>query len=409
MDRVAITGMGVVSSLGDSHRDVHAALCQGRSGIRPVTQFASTGAPSRLAGPVADFDEKKYLPSRNLRPLDRLARLATSAVKLALVDTGWTPELLRASEAGLALGTMFGAAHTVGEFDRGTVINGPGSASPLDFANTVLNAAAGQAAIWHGLTGINSTITTGITAGLDAIGYATDLIRSGRAAVIVAGGAEEFSLEAVHAFERSGLLCGCHGDDPLPVPFHARRNGIAPGEGAAFVVLEDLDRALAGGRPVLAEIRGHASTMDTSGGKDGKLAVEAMARSIQRALRDAGCGPDEIDCLSASANGSVATDGYEACAAASALGGRAARLPVTAVKSMLGDTLGASGPMQLIDLVETMRQGTLPGIPNLDEVDAGFPLPMARPESRELNARIGLVNSVGAHGSCSSLVVALRT
>jgi 3-oxoacyl-(acyl-carrier-protein) synthase len=173
------------------------------------------------------------------------------------------------------------------------------------------------------------------------------------------------------------------------------------------VVLKDLDvhwRAAA----VLAEIqvtRAHGHFRR----KDGKLAVEAIARSIHLALRDAGCGPDDIDCLSASANGSVATDGYEACAAACALGGRAARRSVTAVKSMLGDTLGASGAMQLIDLVESMRQGMHPGIPNLDKVDAGFPLPMAGPESRELKARIGLVNAVGAHGSCCSLVVALRT
>jgi 3-oxoacyl-[acyl-carrier-protein] synthase II len=142
-----------------------------------VTQFASTGAPCRLAGPVADFEEKKYLPGRNLRPLDRLARLATSAVKLALADTGWTPELLRSSEAGLALGTMF-APSTWSVSLTGTK-SMVWLRQPAGFRQYCFNAAAGQAAIWHGLTGINSTITTGVTAGLDAMGHATDLIVPG--------------------------------------------------------------------------------------------------------------------------------------------------------------------------------------------------------------------------------------
>src|SRR5579864_2167084 len=407
MNQVVITGTGIVSALGDSPSAVHAALCEGVSAIRPVAGYDSDGLLKCWGAPIADFAEKKYFGPKNLRPLDRLSRLAAAAAKLALDDAGWTPELLRPCEAGMALGTMFGAAHTIGQFDRSALTKGPGGVSPLDFPNTVMNAAAGQSAIWHGLTGVNSTITTGITAGLHAIGYGTELIRSGRANVIVAGGAEEFSLESVYGFQRAGMLCGSHGEaEPLPVPFHARRNGLAIGEGTAFVVLEERDFAEARGARILAVIRGHGTTQDASRGDDEKSSMAAIARSIRLALAEAEVAPDQIDCLSASASGSVWFDAREGCAAAQALGGAASRVPVTAIKSMLGETLGASGAMQLVDLVETMRQGVLPGIPHLSEVDAGLPLRMAGPENREVDARIGLVNSVGHYGSCCSVVVA---
>ena len=407
MRRVVITGTGIISALGDSPATVHAALCEGVSAIRPTAGFDADGLVRGWGAPIPDFAEKKYLGLKNLRALDRLSRLAVASAKLALDDAGWTTEQLRQCEGGMVLGTMFGAAHTIGQFDRSALTRGPSGVSPLDFANTVINAAAGQAAIWHGLTGVNSTLTTGVTAGLQAIGYATELIRSGRANVIVAGGTEEFSLESVYGFQRAGMLCGSHGEaEPLPVPFHARRNGVAIGEGTAFVVLEERDFAEARGVRLLAEVLGHGSTLDPSRGYDEKSSMAAIARSMRRSLKDAGAAPEQIDCLSASASGNIRFDAREACATAQVLDGTASRLPVTAIKSMLGETLGSSGAIQVVDLVETMYQGVLPGIPGLNELDTGFPLRMAGPENREIDVRIGLVNSVGYHGSCCSVVLA---
>jgi 3-oxoacyl-[acyl-carrier-protein] synthase II len=342
----------------------------------------------------------------NLRPLDRTSRLVASAAQMALESSGWSVEMRTLQEVGLVLGTMFCSVHTISEFDRRALEAGPTYASPMDFSNTVINAAAGQTAIVHNLRGVNTTISTGLTSGLDAISYATDQIRSGRARALLAGGVEELCFESFYGFDRAGVLCrsaGSTGD--FPIPFDARRNGLALGEGAALLMLEDAALAREHGARVLGEITGHGRGYDCSRGRNGKDAVEAISSAIRQALSDAFLLPHEIDCLSASANGSQCGDRHEADAVAAGLNGQARTLPVTAVKSMLGETLGASGPMQVIALLETMRDGVLPGIPQLEEFEDGFPLEMARSESQEADVTNGLINSIGLDGHCCSLIL----
>src|ERR1043165_7526291 len=142
MKSVVITGAGVVSSLGDTPAGLHAALCEGLSGLRPVELFDTSGLGCPLGGEVKGFDAQKYLGRRNLRPLDRTSRLVASAAQMALDASGWTPEMRAEHELGLVLGTMFCSVRTIAEFDRRALEAGPGYASPMDFANTVINAAA---------------------------------------------------------------------------------------------------------------------------------------------------------------------------------------------------------------------------------------------------------------------------
>ena len=406
-NRVVITGRSVVSSLGDSPARLHASLCEGRSGIKPVRGFSTAGLACPLGGEIADFDAAKYLGQRNLRPLDRTSRLVASAAQLALEDSGWSAEMRTAQEVGLVLGTMFCSVHTISEFDRRALEAGPAYASPMDFSNTVINAAAGQTAIVHGLRGVNTTISTGVTSGLAALSYAAELIRCGRAGALLAGGTDELCFESFYGFDRAGLLCrsdGRAGD--FPIPFDARRNGLALGEGAALLMLEDAALARERGARVLGEIRGHGSSFDCSRGQVDKESVEAVAAAIRQALHDAFALPHEIDCLSASANGSELGDRHEAYGVFAGLNGQTHRLPITAVKSMLGETLGASGPMQAVALLETMRDGVLPGIQSLQEIDDDFALDLAGPDNREIDVQAGLVNSVGFDGHCCSLVLA---
>lgn len=405
-NRVVITGMSVVSALGDSPARLHASLCEGRSGIIPVRGFSTAGLGCPLGGEIVDFDAAKYLGQRNLRPLDRTSRLVASAAQLALADSGWSADMRKGEEVGLVLGTMFCSVHTISEFDRRALEAGPAYASPMDFANTVINAAAGQTAIVHNLRGVNTTISAGVTSGLAAIAYATDLIRSGHARALLAGGADELCFESFFGFDRAGLLCRneSHAGD-FPIPFDARRNGSALGEGAALLMLEDAALARERGARVLGEIRGHGSSYDCSRGHEDKESVEAVASAIRQALHDAFVLPHEIDCLSASANGSELGDRHEAYGVFAGLNGQTHRLPVTAVKSMLGETLGASGPMQAVALLETMRDGVLPGIPQLEEIEDDFPLKMVRPESDEVEVIQGLINSIGFDGHCCSLIL----
>jgi len=406
-NRVVITGAGVVSALGDSSASLQFSLCSGRSAIKPVELFNTAGLGCPLGGEIPSFDAQKYLGRRNLRPLDRTSRLVTSAAQLALNDSGLSESIRNKEEVGLMLGTMFCSVHTISEFDRRALEAGPAYASPMDFSNTVINAAAGQTAIMHNLRGINSTISTGTTSGLQAIAYAAEVIRSGRARAILAGGADELCFESFYGFDRAGLLCRSDnraGD--FPIPFDKRRNGFALGEGAALLMLENANFARERGARTLAEINGCGFGYDCLQGEDEEAAVAAIALSIRHALNDAFVGPHEIDCLSASANGSYAVDRHEAKGIFAGLNGQTRKLPVTAIKSMLGETLGASGPMQAIALLETMRDGVLPGINCLEEVDDDFAFEMIGPDNREIDLEAALINSVGFDGHCCSLVLA---
>jgi 3-oxoacyl-[acyl-carrier-protein] synthase II len=230
--RVVITGIGVISSLGDSPAALHTALCAGQSHLQPITRFDTAALVCQQAHALTAFAPETYL-GKNPRALDRTSQLVTAAATLALDHSGWSAEMRRQHEVGLVLGTMFCSLHTIAEFDRRGLTLGPNHVSPMDFANTVINAAAGQAAIWHDLRGVNSTIAGGITSGVQALAYATDLIRSGQASALLAGGAEELCFEAFCGFDRAGWLCGSqHGSrQECAIPFDARRNGFALGEG----------------------------------------------------------------------------------------------------------------------------------------------------------------------------------
>jgi len=406
--RVVVTGVGAISPLGDSPAAIHEALCEGRSAVRPIELFKTDGLPTREAGEIA-FQPREYLGNANLRPVDRTGQLVIVAAQLALEAGGWTAELRGKREVGLVLGTMFGSVHTISAFDLRALKAGPRYAKPLDFANTVINAATGQTAIWHDLRGINSTITGGATAGLQALAYAVEMIRNGRAEVLLAGGGEELCFESFYGFSRTGMLCAPdEGASACPVPFEARRNGFRLAEGSALLVLEEAESARRRGARILAEIRGHGSAYDCSRGSDPQQATSAVERAIRHALDDAGAATDAIDALSAAANGSVRGDRHEALGIGAVFGERSSRLPTTAVKSMLGEALGASGAFQTVAMLESMRTGVLPGIRGLETLEDGIPLALAAPHNRELDLGCGLVNALGHDGNACALVVERR-
>jgi 3-oxoacyl-[acyl-carrier-protein] synthase II len=398
--RVVVTGMGVITPLGDSPARLWTALAEGRSGLH---------VPEPPGGPpVADlpgFTAETYLGDHNFRPLDRTSRLLASAAGLALQDAGWSPDRLETEEVGLVAGTVFSSAHTVTEFDRRALRDGPCYASPMDFANTVINAAAGQAAIWHRLRGVNATVCAGAASGLQAVAHAADLIRSGRARVLLAGGVEELSFETMFGFGRTRLLCGAGA--PRPVPFDRGRNGFALGEGAALVVLEEEEFAAARGARALADVRGHGSQFDCSLGREEARSVAAAAAAMELALADAEVVREDIDGVSASANGSIAADRHEARALTQVFAGNT-RLAVTSMKAQLGEALGAAGAFQVVALVEAMRRGVWPGVPGLEEVEEPFLRDKVRAHSRPLSLRTGLVNSLGYDGHCCSVVLTGR-
>lgn len=398
---VVITGMGAICALGDRVDQVFEALCEGTRPFGPPTLFAAEAVPGHVVAEVPAFSPERYLRPGNVRPLDRTGRLALVGVELALADSGWSLELRETHALGLVLGTMLSGVHTIGEFDRRALQAGPEYASALDFSNTVLNAAAGQVAIWQHLRGINSTIAAGAASGVQALGYAAQLVRTGRADVLVAGGAEELAFETFLGFSRAGWLAG---QEPGgAVPFDVARRGAVLGEGAAFLVLEAEEVAAARGAGILGRVLGSANGYDpgalTSGEGDGR----PLAGTIARALRDGSVEAGSIGAVSASAHGSPALDRREAAGIEAALG---TRTPVTAIKAMTGEALGASGALQAIAVIQAMHAGRLPGIAGLTAPDPDVRLNIAA-ATGPLDASRAVVTALTPEGNCAALVLSV--
>lgn len=402
MSTVAITGAGVVTPVAHTPAELHEALCEGVGAVRPLASFAAAGLPCDLGAAVDLAGLRQELSDRPTAGIDRIGQLTIVAVRRAIAAAG-RPET---SAMGLVLGTMFSGAHTIGEFDRRVLVEGPQFASPLDFANTVLNAAAGQAAIRLSLRGANVTISAGHASGLQALAYAADLIASDRAPLLLAGGAEELCLESYLGFGRAGLMCGTNGrPGRVPVPFDVRRTGFALGEAAAFLVLErDVD-ARQRGAAVRATIAGHASAIDPDALDRGYSGRCAIADVISTALRRSNVAPEDVDIVSASANGGYDGDAEEAAALAAVFGRRSVPPAVTAIKSVLGEMLAAAGPLQAIAALEAMRDGRLPGIRGLCDAGDCACAGDLRAETRPIHIETALVTSVSPEGNCCALVL----
>ena len=402
--RVVITGAGLISELGDSSALLHQKLCAGMDGLGEIKEYKTLGFDPQPGGYISSFTPETYLKGRPLRPLDRTGRLFAAAAKLTLENSGWTAERLATHDVGVVLGTMFGSMHTISQFDRQALIDGPSCVSPMDFSNTVINSAAAQTAIWHKLRGINSTTASGATSGLMAIGYAADLIQGGRQTAVLAGGADEFCFEAFCGMERAGLLCGPASKGGCAVPFDERRTGMALTEAGALLALEEWESAKARGATVLGEICGHANAYNPARSQFGR-GQEAIIRAMQGALDNARLSPKEIDCISTAANGSIADDKNEALAIKTVFNGHTNHVWLTAIKSMLGETLGAAGVLQSIDFLETMRSSVLPGINGLSHVDQELSSLNFCREPKFLSARAALINGVGFDGHACSIVI----
>lgn len=405
---VVVTGLGLISPLGDDPAELHEALLAGQSGLKAIELFDPSLLSTKRGGEIRPFEPERYLGGRNLRPLDRTGRLLISAAARALEDSGWTAEARDGGgdrELSLVVGTTYGSMHTIGEFDRRGLKLGPNYVSPFDFANSVINAAAGQAAIWHKLTGVNSTLSGGEASGLQAIAYAADLIRSGQTDVVLAGGVEELCLESSLAYSRAGRLFD-ESQGGGPVPFDAARGGFAPAEGAGLLVLEAAEVAEARGARILARVAGSGAAFAPE--RKGDLSA-ALARAILGAMAEMPAG--RLVGVASGASGARDLDAWEAegIARGLAAAGAAGDLPVTAIKAQLGEALGASGAFQAIGLIATLADGRLPGITGLNATDSDFPLPGASAATRTVPLgadALALATAVSADGPAMALLLA---
>jgi 3-oxoacyl-[acyl-carrier-protein] synthase II len=362
---VAVTGIGVVSSIGIGREAFWQSLCAGASGIAPIESFpVAPGAP-RLAGEVrGDFNPRDFISSTHLRRMDRLSRMVVAASRLALDDGGLRIETLASDRLAVVIGSAFGnTAETDRHLER-VYEKGPGFASPLIFPNLVLNAPASYAAMELGLTGVNFTVGQGEISAEQALATAYDLLRQGRADAVLAGGGDELSPLIYRAHREAGALSSQRGGREWSSPYDLQRNGVVLGEGAAVLLLEPRERARARAARVYAEIEDHVSFGVPSPLYDWPArALEAVAPLRKLLSEDSGSGA--VDLVCGAANSSRRLDACEIDLLAQLFGEATGRVRLTSIRGATGE-LGAAGALTAAAACLALHEQVVPPLCNLE-------------------------------------------
>lgn len=400
MERVVITGMGVVSPLGNDPERLWDGLVRGQSGVSLIDTFDTSRHKTKIAGLVRDFDAAGRFGAKEARRMDRFTQFALAAAEQALGDSGLNLELADRERVGVFVGSGIGGIETLlGQADtlRG---RGPERVSPTLVPMMISNMAAATIGIRYGLTGPSMSPVTACSIGNTAIGEAWRWIRSGSLDAVVAGGTEAAVTDIALASFANATSLSARNDEPSKAsrPFDGKRDGFVMAEGAGIVVLESLSHALRRNARIHAEVIGYGASSDAyhmvATHPEGAGAYQAM----RMALREAGLDSRDVNVISAHATGTGLGDKSETAAIKKLFGERAFRIPVTANKSMTGHMLGAAGCTQAIALVKSLQQGIVPPTINQEEPDPDCDLDYVPNEARSASLRIGMSNSFGFGG-----------
>ncbi|MBI3953309.1 MAG: beta-ketoacyl-ACP synthase II [Chloroflexi bacterium] len=404
--RVVVTGMGALTPLGLTVDEFWDGLVQGRSGIGPMTLCDPADFPSRIAGEVKGFDPHRYIERKDARRMARFSQLAVAAAVEAIAQAHLTIGSHNAERIGVLLGNGNGGFPTVEAEARALYLDGPGRVNPLLMLLELPNMAACQVSLAFGLKGYNSTIITACAAATQAIGEATEVIRQGKADAVLAGGTEAgISRLGVAGF--SGLKAlSTRNDEPERAsrPFDAERDGFVPAEGAAILVLEGLEHARGRGAPILAEVAGYGASSDAYHLVAPDPTGAGAARAIRAALADAGLPPEAIAYVNAHGTSTPLNDTSETLAIKKAFGEHAHRLAISSTKSMVGHTLGASGALEAVACVRTLRDGIIHPTTNYEHPDPECDLDYVPNRARRASVAAALSNSFGFGGQNACLV-----
>ncbi len=387
-ERIVVTAAGVISPIGAGLEKFGCALFSARSAAAISARF-----PGVTTAEITDFQPQIWLGNKGIRVLDRSARLLAVAAQMTLAAAGLSQEGAEVSdsELGLVCGTVFGSVHSITSFDWSGLVDGPAYVNPSDFPNTVINAPAGQAAIKHRLRGVNSTVCAGLSSGLQAIQYAADALRFGRARAILAGGVEELCEESVSGLRKTGALSG----SGCARPFSAERDGIVPGEGSALWMLETQESAEARGHAPSLEIGGFGSTQSAYRINAFDLRGDGALEAMEQALLNSGISPGDVSCIVTSASGSRAGDEMEMRAIERVFGRRLADIPLCAPKATFGEAMGASGAMCALTAGLALEEQSLPPTSGYSQT------------ATPIHGEYALINAFGCDGNNASLVIRL--
>jgi 3-oxoacyl-[acyl-carrier-protein] synthase II len=404
--RVAITGIGAVTPLGNSVPEFWQACVEGRSGIDYVTAFDASGYPSRIAGEVKNFDPLDHMDRREARRMSRFSHFAVAASREALQAAELDLEQQDRSRVGVILGNGIGglpvieqAVHTIRD-KSGMRID------PLFMPKMLPNMAAAQLSLVLGAKGYSNTVITACAAATQAMGDSLDLIRSGRADVVLTGGTEAALCELGLCGFAVMRALSTHNDEPQKAsrPFDAERDGFVAAEGSAIFVFEELEHARRRDAPVIAEIAGYGACNDAYHVVAPCVDGEGAIRAMSWALEDAGVTPDEVDYINAHGTSTKVNDSAETQAIKKMFGEEAYRIPVSAMKSMFGHAFGAAGALESAACLEGMRHGIIPPTINYEHPDPECDLDYVPNEARRADVRVALKNSFGFGGQNACLV-----
>lgn len=402
--RIVITGLGVIAPNGVGKEEYWQALKEGRSGIKKVKRFDTSEFKCKLAGEIQDFKPEVFLGAKGLRDLERTSRLLCSAAKLAIDDAGINIDDNNTDDVGVCTGTTLSSLWNAAEFDKGVIHDGPRFSDPALFPGMVMNAASSQVSIRFNIQGFNTTISTGYSSSIDALKYAIDFIKLRRIRAVLVGGVESLSLVNYSGFYRLGFFAGINGEE-LSCPFDKRRNGIVLGEGAAVVVIEDEEYALSRNARIYAEVNGIGNYFDAY--KLGKYHPDAngLKQSIKEAIRTSEIGVSDIDYISASANSVFEQDRLETKTIKNVFGRYAYNIPVSSIKSMIGETFSAGGIFQIAAAIGSMYTGFIPPTINYEINDKDCDLDYVANKSRLTRINNVLINNYGPGGSNAAFIL----
>ncbi|MFN8525772.1 MAG: beta-ketoacyl-ACP synthase II [Chloroflexota bacterium] len=408
MRRVVVTGLGAVTPLGNSVATTWDGFLNGRSGIGSITQFDASQLGVRIAGEVKDFTADGAAPPKDLRQYDRSARFAIVTAREALADSGIeiTPE--NSERIGTVLGTCAGGFTRL--VDEHTVLTsrGPERVAPMFIPYFLVDAASGILAINLGIQGPNMDVTSACATGTHSLGEAFETIRRDDADVMLAGGTEA----PIHPLIMSGFInmkaLSTRNDSPSTAsrPFDRDRDGFVIGEGAAILVLEELEHARARRARIYCEVVGYGSGNDAyhmvAPSENGVGASRVMRMALRKAEKHAGLSPDDVDYINAHGSSTPLNDKYETAAAKDVFGPHAREMVMTSTKSMIGHLFGTSGAIEALACVKAIETGWVPPTINYETPDPECDLDYVPNQAREVKPRAAMSNSfgLGGHNSC---------
>ena len=409
--RVAITGVGIISPIGNTKEEFWSSILAGKSGASRLTCFDPSNFSSHIAAEVKNFDPAKYIEAKKLRRMDRFVQFAIIASKVAAEDAKLNMGGEDKNRVGVYIGSGIGGLHTIEEQVMGYIKRGPekgpSKITPFLIPMLIVNMASGMVSITLGAKGPNSACATACASGNHAIGDAFRIIQRGDADVMVAGGAEAAITQMGFGGFCALRALSTRNDDPKHAsrPFDKERDGFVIGEGAGIIVLEELEHALSRKANIYAELIGYGMSGDAYHMTAPDPEGDGATRCMKMALDDAGLEPEEVDYINAHGTSTQLNDKVETIAIKKAFGKHAYKLSVSSTKSMTGHMLGAAGGAEMIAALLGMKEGIVPPTINYEVPDPECDLDYVPNKPRKQEINVAISNSLGFGGHNATLAV----